>query len=71
MGFSSSWQGCSWGFLSEQPCQPLENPVHPSSCNQIYPIWFQCLYYMVKGTSNAGPKKEILISYLIKFGNIK
>ena len=31
MGFSLGWQGCSSGNPLKQPCQPLENPVIPSS----------------------------------------
>ena len=27
------------GSPSEQPCQPSENPVHPTSFTQINPIW--------------------------------
>ena len=36
-GFSSGWQGCSL----EQPCQPEENPVLPSSFTRINPICSQ------------------------------
>ena len=33
MGFFKGWQGCS-----EQPSQPSENPVHPSSLTWINPL---------------------------------
>ena len=41
------------GNPSEQPCQPLENPVHPSSFTRINPDWptFSCA---------GGPVKNFL-----------
>ena len=38
-GLSSGWQSCSSGFCSEQPSQPMENPLHPSSFTWIYIIF--------------------------------
>ena len=39
-----------WEIPSEQPCQPSENPVHPSSFNWITPFYleqfFVCFSYI-------------------------
>ena len=49
MGFSSGWQGCSEGNPLEQSCQPLENPVHPSSFTLINPVWIGLKFALIIG----------------------
>ena len=43
--FSKGWKGCSQGNPDEQPSQPSENPVPPSSFTPMNPILQQLLHW--------------------------
>ena len=55
MGFSEGWKGCSEGNPEGQPCQPKENPVHPSS--------FTCIYILFK-IGHFGDISDFFFKYL-------